>query len=95
MHLARILEKAPRRRFGRQRAILELRDIATRALAYRFGLPVDDARDLLDSGAWTDDASLQELLSLDKHRLGDRKYKTFIEQVNHALAYIERIVQEV
>ena len=95
MHLAQILERAPRRRFGRQGAILELRDIATRALAYRFGLPVDAARDLLDSGEWTDDESLQELLSLDKHRMGERKYKTFIEQVNHALAYIERIVQEV
>jgi hypothetical protein len=95
MQLERILERSPHRKFSRQKAILELREVTARVLAYRYGSSLDEAKDALDTTEWTSDESVRALLSLEKHRVGERKHRTFHEQVDHALEQIERIVEEV
>ncbi len=95
MRLARMMEKATHDKFKRQEVILELRDLAARALAYRRGISPDEAKAALDTPTWTEDASVRSLLSLDKHRAGGQKNKSFQDQVDHALEVIERVFQEV
>lgn len=95
MRLAHILAKSARNRFRREQVILELRDLAAHSLAYHRGISVADARDSLDNTAWTDDPSVRDFLSLDKHRAGKQKQDSFHDQVDHALAHIEQTYQEV
>jgi len=95
MRLAQILEKSAHNRFRRERVILELRDLAAHTLAYHKGISIDEAKDSLDNSDWTDSPSVRDFLSLDKHRAGKHEHKGFHDQVDHALAQIERTYQEV
>ena len=95
MKLAWILEKSTHNRFRRERVILELRDLAAHTLAYHKGISVDEAKESLDTTNWTDDPVVRDFLSLDKHRAGKHEHKEFHDQVDHALAHIERTYQEV
>ena len=95
MTLTRIVEKSSHNKFHRERVILELRDLAARSLAYRHGIPVEEAKDFLDTTEWTNDPSVRAFLSLDKHRAGKQKQSNFHDQADHALTHIERTYQEV
>ncbi|MBU1049799.1 hypothetical protein KKG90_07240 [Candidatus Bipolaricaulota bacterium] len=95
MRLTRILDNSTKNRFGRERVVLEMRDLAARAVAYHAGISVEEAKELLDTPTWTDDASVRDFLSLDKHRAGKNDQKRFHDQVEYALAHIERMYQEV
>ena len=95
MKLAQILERTTHNKFRRERVILELRDLAAHTLAYHKGISVDEAKDSLDTSDWTDNPSVRDFLSLDKHRAGKHEHKEFHDQVDHALAQIERAYQEV
>lgn len=95
MKLAWIVEKSTHNRFRRERVILELRDLAAHTLAYHKGISVDEAKDSLDTDNWTDDSVVRDFLSLHKHRAGKHEHKGFHDQVDHALAHIERTYQEV
>lgn len=95
MQLTQILEKSTRNKFRRERAILELRDLAAHTLAYNKGISVEQAREALDTPDWTSNAGVRDFLSLDKHRAGKHDYKDFHNQVDHALAHVEQMYQEV
>jgi len=95
MRLAHILEKSGHNKFRRERMILELRDLTARVLAYRQGVSIDDARDFLDTTDWTNNVAVSSFLSLDEHRAGKQKHKDFHNQLDQALAHIERTYQEV
>ncbi len=95
MRLTRVLERSAHNKFRREQVILELRDLAARSLAYRRGISVEEARHSLDTTEWTNDPSVRNFLSLDKHRIGTQKQKGFHHQADHALAHIERTYQEV
>ena len=95
MTLTRIVEKSSHNKFHRERVILELRDLAARSLAYHHGIPVEEAKDFLDTTEWTNDPSVRAFLSLDKHRAGKQKQSNFHDQADHALTHIERTYQEV
>lgn len=95
MRLARILDNSTLNRFRRERVILEMRDLAARTLAYHKGISVEEARESLDTPNWTDSATVRDFLSLDKHRAGKIDQKEFHAQVDHALAHIEQMYQEV
>ena len=93
--MAQILEKSLHNKFRRQRVILEMRDLAAHAVAYNNGISVEEAKEALDTSDWTSNASVRDFLSLDKHRAGKHDLKEFHNQVNHALAHIEQMYQEV
>ena len=95
MRLARMVEKSAHNKFLREQVVLELRDLAARSLAYHRGISVEEAKDSLDTTEWTNDPSIRDFLSLDKHRAGKQKQKRFYDQADHALAHIERTYQEV
>ena len=95
MRLDRILERSARNKFRREQVIMELRDLAARSLAYRRGTSLEEAKDSLDTTEWTDDPSVRDFLSFDKLRTGEQKQGRFHDQVDHALAHIERTYQEV
>lgn len=95
MRLTRVLERSAHNKFRREQVILELRDLAARSLAYRRGISVEEARHSLDTTEWTNDPSVRNFLSLDKHTAGTQKQKGFHDQADHALAHIERTYQEV
>ena len=78
-----------------ERVILEMRDLAAHTLAYHEGISVDEAKESLDTANWTNDSAVRDFLSLDKHRAGKHEHKGFHDQVDHALAHIERTYQEV
>ena len=95
MRLTRILEKSTKNKFRRERVILEMRDLAAHTLAYHKGISVEEARESLDTPNWTDNAAVCDFLSLDKHRAGKIDQNRFHDQVDHALAHIEQMYQEV
>jgi|GEM_PF-1251529 hypothetical protein len=95
MRLTRILDGSTLNKFRRERVILEMRELAAHTLAYHKGFSVEEARELLDTPNWTDSASVRDFLSLDKHRAGKNDQKEFHAQVDHALAHIEQMYQEV
>jgi len=95
MKLTQILEKATHNKFRRERVILEMRDLAAHTLAYNNGISVEEAKEALDTSEWTSNVAVRDFLSLDKHRAGKHDHKEFHNQVNHALAHIEQMYQEV
>jgi hypothetical protein len=95
MRLTRILDGSTLNKFRRERVILEMRELAAHTLAYHKGFSVEEAKELLDTPNWTDSASVRDFLSLDKHRAGKNDQKEFHAQVDHALAHIEQMYQEV
>jgi hypothetical protein len=95
MRLAQILEKSTHNKFRRERVILEMRDLAAHALAYHKGISVEEAKEALNTPDWTSNVSVRDFLSLDKHRAGKHDQREFHNQVDHALAHIERMYQEV
>lgn len=95
MRLTHILENSTKNKFRRERVILEMRDLAAHTLAYHKGISIEEATEALDTPDWTDNATVRDFLSLDKHRAGKMDQKGFHNQVDHALAHIERMYQEV
>ena len=95
MRLTRILENSTKNRFRRERVILEMRELAAHTLAYHKGISIEEATEALDTPDWTDNATVRNFLSLDKHRADKIDQKNFHAQVDHALAHIERMYQEV
>ena len=95
MRLAQILEKSTKNKFRRECVILEMRDLAAHTLAYHKGISVEEAKASLVTPDWTTNASVRDFLSLDKHRAGKHDHNEFHDQVDHALAHIERMYQEV
>ena len=95
MRLTRILENSTKNRFRRERVILEMRDLAAHTLAYHKGISIEEATEALDTPDWTDNATVRNFLSLDKHRADKIDQKNFHTQVDHALAHIEQMYQEV
>ena len=95
MRLTDILENSTKNKFRRERVILEMRDLAARTLAYHKGISLEEATEALDTPDWTHNATVRDFLSLDKHRAGKIDQKSFHTQVDHALAHIEQMYQEV
>ena len=95
MRLTGILENSTKNKFRRERVILEMRDLAARTLAYHKGISLEEATEALDTPDWTHNATVRDFLSLDKHRAGKIDQKSFHTQVDHALAHIEQMYQEV
>jgi len=95
MKLTTILEKSTHNKFRRERVILEMRDLAAHTIAYHKGISVEEAKASLDTPDWTNNVSVRDFLSLDKHRAGKHAKEEFHAEVDHALAHIEQMYQEV
>ena len=95
MKLTQILEKSTHNRFRRERVVLEMRDLAAHTIAYHKGISVEEAKASLDTPDWTNNVSVRDFLSLDKHRAGKHAKEEFHAEVDHALAHIEQMYQEV
>lgn len=95
LRFAHVIERSSRSRFNREVVVLELREIAACVLAYHRGISIDDAKDLLEHEAWTDDEAVRALLSLDEHRRKQDHHSDFHSQVQRALDTIEETYQGV
>ncbi|MBU0595463.1 hypothetical protein KJ567_02100 [Candidatus Bipolaricaulota bacterium] len=94
MRLARIAAESLRYKHRRIQLVRELRGIAARVLAHHNSMPIDEAKESLDTTEWTDDASVRAFLSPDQHRAGRHDTRRLHEQVEHALTEIERMYRE-
>ncbi len=72
-----------------------MRDLAAHTIAYHKGISVEEAKASLDTPDWTNNVSVRDFLSLDKHRAGKHAKEEFHAEVDHALAHIEQMYQEV
>ncbi len=94
-NLARDLGRAPKRHVSRVRIVREMSILAVRLIAQREGLPLEDARKLLNSGRWPDDPRVRRFFA--SRRDGERGVpkQLFLEAVAYTLAHLERYHQEV
>jgi hypothetical protein len=93
--LARDLTRARKHHVSRVRIVRELSVLAVRLIAQREGVPLEEARRLLQSGHWPDDPRVRRFFASrrDGHR-GVPK-RLFVEATEYTLAYLERYHQEV
>jgi len=95
MRIEHILDRARRNRFAREQAMLELRDLAARVLAFRHSISIPEAKELIDKGTWTDDPAVRALFvrAQDKKRL--RSGQDFHNDTAELMSTIEKLYQEV
>lgn len=94
--LARDLARSPRRHISRVRVVHELTVLAVRLIAQREGLPLEEARKLVQAGRWPDDPLVRRFFA--DRRVGGEKAiprQSFVEAVRITLSYLERYHQEV
>jgi len=93
--LARDLERSPRRHVSRVRVVRELSVLAVRLIAQREGLSLDEARGLLNSGAWPDDPLVRQFFATRPGGVRGVPKHRFLEAAARTLTHLERYHQEV
>ena len=92
--LARDLRRAKRRHVSRTRVAGELSMLAERLIARRKGVPIQEARSMIQSGQWPDDPDIRRFFASRRGESTVPK-EQFIEVVETTLAFLDRYHQEV
>lgn len=93
--LARDLGRSPRHHVSRVRVVRELSVLAVRLLAQREGIPLDQARKLLQSGQWPDDPLVRRFFGSRRDDARSIPKHAFVDAARTTLAFLERYHQEV
>jgi len=91
--IARHIHRARSSRIARVRLCRRVFEIAARLVARHEGLPLEQARDLLRSGAW--DADPAVVTFLRSHHRENRGGRDFVARLEHIVAFLEKYHQEV
>jgi len=93
--LARDLARSPRHHVSRVRVVRELSVLAVRLLAQREGVPLEQARKLLQSGQWPDDPLVRRFFGSRRDDAKSIPKHAFVDAARTTLAFLERYHQEV
>jgi len=94
MRIAQLIEQSSRYRHRNAQLTVELRDLAARVLARQRGIPVHEAKDLLDQERWTDVETVRQALTTDAYQPRHKGTQHTLARVDRILDEIERISQE-
>ena len=93
--LTRDLDRAAKHHTSRVRIVRELAVLAIRLVAKREGVSLEEARRLLTDGRWPDDPRVRQLFASRRAGAGSVPKESFVDAIEHALAYLVRYHQEV
>jgi len=94
MRIAQLIEQSSRYKHRNAQLTVELRDLAARVLARQRGIPVHQAKDLLETESWTDVDAVRRALMTDAYQPRHKGTQRTLARVDRILDEIERISQE-